>query len=223
MDEEGRWDESMCTALVESLGKLQKIQTLSIISNDAPADLEGSVKSLGNLRKLILRTTMLLPTWINPASLLFLSFLRIHVVVLDESKDFQVLGMLQALRFLEVSAALVAQATERPVVSPEAFPQLRVCRFPDLSMVPSMFPPGAMPRLEDIKFQIDLKDIEDGKINVDDLALGDLPSLQCVQMSLYGGDRYNGEVISEVRERVYQEAYVHPNHPSVSFPLFYED
>jgi len=57
-------------------------------------NLEGSVESLGNLSYLRIRNTSLLPTWINPGSLLLLSFLEIEVAHQVRREDIQVLGML---------------------------------------------------------------------------------------------------------------------------------
>ena len=59
---EGRWDENMCTALVGSLGKLNKIQSLLVYSEDVAVNLDGSVESLGNLSYLYINRTASLPT-----------------------------------------------------------------------------------------------------------------------------------------------------------------
>ena len=94
-------------------------------------NLEGSVESLGNLSYLRIRNTSLLPTWINPGSLLLLSSLLIWVAQVRR-EDIQVLGMLQALRILEVSVDDDdddIQVLERFMVGPDAFPCARDCRF----------------------------------------------------------------------------------------------
>ena len=84
-------------------------------------------------------------------------------------------------------------------------------------MVPSTFPPGAMPRLEKFKFGIQLEDFLRGEFTTDDLALGHLPSLQDVQVELYGTRTVSEEVVTKVKEKLRHEADVHPNHPSLRY------
>ena len=87
-------------------------------------------------------------------------------------------------------------------------------------MLPSTFPPGAMPRLEDFNFNIQLEDFSRGEFTTDDLALGHLPSLRDVDVGLYGEENVSEEVLTKVKEKLRHEADVHPNHPSLRF--FYE-
>jgi disease resistance protein RPM1 len=116
-------------------------------------NLEGSLESLGNVSYLRTGRTSLLPTWFNPGSHL-LSSLEISVVQVRR-EDIQVLGMLQALRFLEVyMSGDNIQALGRFMVAPDAFPRARVCRFIGFQTVPSMFSRGAMPRLETFSFHM---------------------------------------------------------------------
>jgi disease resistance protein RPM1 len=209
-DKEGIWDENMCTALVGSLGKLHKIQHLRVNSGDMAANLEGSVESLGNLSDLSIGTATSLPTWIRPA--LLLSSLEITVVQ-GRREDIQVLGRLQALRYLDLTVSGdIIQVLERFMVSPDSFPCATTCRFRRFSMVPSTFPPGAMPRLENFRFGIPLEDFSRGEFTTDDLALGHLPSLQVVQVDLYGAEKVSKEVVTEVKDKLRREADVHPNH-----------
>ena len=56
-----------------------------------------------------------------------------------------------------------------------------------------------------------------GEFTTDDLALGHLPSLQDVQVELYGIRTVSEEVVTKVKEKLRHEADVHPNHPSLSF------
>lgn len=117
------------------------------------AGLEGSVGSLCSLclSHLRISRTSLLPTWINPESFVLLSHQYITVGQV-RSEDIHVLGKLQALRHLKVEVAaggIPALAVfERFMVSANAFPFVTRCTFAGFSMVPSMFPPGAMPRLQ---------------------------------------------------------------------------
>ncbi|OEL20894.1 hypothetical protein BAE44_0018087 [Dichanthelium oligosanthes] len=213
-DEEGRWDERMCKALMASLGKLHKIQSLSIVNYGPSADLEGSVESLSNLSYLYINDTKSLPTWISPASLVLLSYLHIGVVQVRR-EDIQVLGKLQALRYLTIYMSGGKQALGRFMVSPDAFPCVIKCEFYVFTTVPSMFPPGAMPRLEEFRFEIPLEDFSGGEFALDDLALGHLPSLQSVRLYL---GKWNGseDVVRKVEEKLRHEADVHPNHPKLS-------
>jgi len=212
---EGRWDEKMCTALVGSLGKLNKIQSLSVYSEDVAVNLDGSVESLGNLSYLCIDRTTSLPTWIRPAILLLLSYVYIMVVQVRR-EDIQVLGRLQALRYLEVRVSSGIHVLERFMVSPDSFPCALSCGFYKFSMLPSTFPPGAMPRLEDFRFGIQVEDFSRGEFTTDDLALGHLPSLRDVDVGLYGKENVSEEVLTKVKEKLRHEADVHPNHPSLS-------
>ncbi|XP_025828010.1 putative disease resistance protein At1g50180 isoform X2 [Panicum hallii] len=127
IDKECRWDENMCTALVGSLGKLHKIQYL-VVDSDMSANLEaGSVESLGNLSYLRIGTATSLPTWIRPA--LLLSSLDIAVVQVRR-EDIQVLGRLQALRYLDLTVAGdIIQVLERCWVGLIGTRGSRVCSF----------------------------------------------------------------------------------------------
>ncbi|KAJ1257180.1 hypothetical protein BS78_K197200 [Paspalum vaginatum] len=225
-DEEGRWDESLRTALVGSLANLHKIQTLDIYNNNYESDLDGSMDSpLGNLRDLIIFSIKLLPSWINPVTLPLLSRLQIIMVSQVRRQDIQVLGMLQALTSLDIRVSggrPRPRVLERSVVGADAFPCLVECTLLGFPVVPSMFPAGAMPRLETFRFYIDLEAFSTGgDLTVDDdLALGHLPSLQEVAVSklVTAGDEAvssQDEVATKVKEKLWHEKDVHPNHPSI--------
>ncbi|XP_066335782.1 disease resistance protein RGA5-like [Miscanthus floridulus] len=214
-DKEGRWDESMCRVLVGSLGKLLKIQTLGVeISNDVAVDLEGSVDSLSNLYHLLIYGTSRLPTWINPASFLLLSHLHI-IVAQVRREDIQVLGMLQVLRVLELHVAGTKQVFERFMISADAFPCVTRCEFSGFSMVPSIFPPGAMPRLRRFVFHIRPEDFGDTEFTDDDLTLSHLPSLQTVWVHLDGEETISEEMAMKVKETLKNEARANPNHRDI--------
>jgi disease resistance protein RPM1 len=217
-DNEYRLNKSLCTALVVSIGKLLKIKALSVYTGGVVADLDGSVAvSLGSLRTMSLREISMLPAWINPESLGHLSHLYIIVAQLRR-EDIQVLGMLPALRHLDVFVfGDHIQPLERSfVVSPGAFPVMITCDFcGNFSMVPSMFPQGVMPRLETFKFCIQLEDFSQGEFTVDDLALGHLPSLKRVVARLSGEEKVSDKVARKMEEKLRHEADVHPNNPSI--------
>jgi len=108
------------------------------------------------------------------------------------------------------------QVVERFMVNADAFPCVIKCEFTDFaSVLPSIFPHGALPRLEDYKFCIKLEDFCNGEIIVEDLAIGHLPSLQEITVCFHGQGGY--DVARTVEEIVEHQADVHPNHPLVGF------
>ena len=131
----------------------QNPNSRSTIPDDVEVDLEGSVDSMWNLSRLVIDGTSRLPKWIDPTSFLLLSHLSIKVGQV-RSEDIQVLGMLQALRVLDVKVAGAKQVFERFMIRADAFSCLTRCKFSGFSTVPSMFPPGAMPKLQRFKFYI---------------------------------------------------------------------
>jgi disease resistance protein RPM1 len=157
-----------------------------------------------------------LPTWINPGSLPLLSSLDITVAQVRR-EDIHVLRMLQALRVLEVTVSCDnRQVPGRFMVGPDAFPCARDCTFYGFQTVPSMFPRGAMPRLDNFSFRIHLEDFAEGEFTTDDLALDHLPSLRSVSVSLHHRKDFFQEFEMEVKEKLRQEADGHPNHPSIN-------
>jgi disease resistance protein RPM1 len=215
-DKDGRWDENLCAALVRSLAKLHKINRLKVYSNGMAADLDGSVESLGNLSYLCINQATSLPTWIAPAWLPLLSYLDITMVQV-RTDDIRVLGMLQALRFLRVKVSGEVQVLERFAVSTDAFPCAIKCSFHGFSMAPSVFPHGAMPKLEHLYFPMRLEDFAGGKFASVDLALGHLPCLQSVRVHLTGKEGVSEGLVMEVEEKLRHEAERHPNKPNIRF------
>ncbi|KAL6907923.1 hypothetical protein ACP4OV_002093 [Aristida adscensionis] len=218
-DKEGRLDDSLCKSLIKSLGNLHKIQYLSIRS-DVSVNLDGSVESLASLHTLLIDKTSSLPTWINGASLPLLSKLRITV---DKVRweDIQVLGMLPALRSLQmyVNGTSIIQVEEMLAVSPDAFPCLTWCNFYGFTTAPSMFPPGAMPVLVHLGFFIQVENFSNGDFN--DLAMGHLPSLRHVDVKFYSKGIVRKEMVAELEQALKHEADVHPNHPSILCDTFW--
>ncbi|TVU23682.1 hypothetical protein EJB05_26061, partial [Eragrostis curvula] len=211
-NEEGRSDLNPVKALLESLGNLRKIKDLQIWGDyRAGVDLEGSLESRGSLRRLFICEASLLPTWINPASLSFLSILHITILQMGRG-DIQVLGTLPALCYLYLDISSSIQIKERFPVSVDAFPCLRECTFSGFEIVPSILPAGAMARLETFQFSICLEDFVSG--DFEDLAMDHLPSLRsvCVCINTHG---IAEEVILRVEEMLKHKAAVHPNHPSI--------
>ncbi|CAN6352479.1 unnamed protein product [Urochloa humidicola] len=225
------------------LGKLNKVESLHIKHNicNVLVDLECStteLEPLGNLYQLCIGSIKVLPTWIEPAFLPVLSYLDIEVHF-ERWGDIRLLGLLPCLGHLKFQARLyVAEQGEqhqrleagiflaepgeleiRSVVGPDAFPSLVRCdfRFPGCSqrrVAPCMFPRGAMRRLQELSFGIDLEDFCSGtEFTVDDLALAHFPSLRSVTVRLHCGLRVPEEVTTSVIEKLEHEVAVHPNHP----------
>jgi disease resistance protein RPM1 len=88
-------------------------------------------------------------------------------------------------------------------------------------MAPSVFPYGAMPRLEEFKFPIRLEDYANGKFTGDDLALCHLPFLKSVGVDLTGMEGVSKEVVMEVEEKLRHEAERHPSKPNIRFEDYY--
>ncbi|EMS48496.1 Putative disease resistance RPP13-like protein 2 [Triticum urartu] len=160
-------DESMCNSLVVSLGKLRKMQRLTI-----------------------------------------------YVDRLQPEVDIQILGKLPALRSLWLWTSQ-AQPThvETFVVGANAFPCLRECRFFNFHAVPSMFPRGAMPRLEIMHFTARASDIAGGDLSV---GMGHLPSLQQVTVCLWVEKGSTSDKCNEEADAVLRHAVdTHPNRPTL--------
>ncbi|CAO2149250.1 unnamed protein product [Urochloa humidicola] len=238
-----------CEALVESLGKLKKIESL-LIDCCFDIDLDESMEEpLGNLRRLCIYKPMVLPTWIKPTSVPILSYLDLWVKY-ERRDDIRVLGTLSCLRHLKFSVyhapyyigqswsdsddgAPEPQTVERRFVAgPDAFPSAVSCEFECCqgaqSVVPSLFPPGAMPRLQNLGLKINAEDFGGCELfSLDDLALAHLTSLQSLSLDV-ASRGVTAEVRRSVEQRVQHEVAVHPNNPRFvgpqrrKIPLFAE-
>ncbi|CAL4992587.1 unnamed protein product [Urochloa decumbens] len=249
-----------CEALVESLGKLKKIESL-LIDCCFDVNLDGSMEEpLGNLRRLCIYDPTVLPTWIKPASVPILSYLDIRVKY-ERRDDIRVLGALPCLRHLKFKVKFAPINTRRAwsdsddeapepeaverrrfVAGPDAFPSVVSCEFEcgegAQSVVPSLFPPGSMPRLQHLGLRINADDFGGGRLfdllddlaprlqdlglrinaddfalfSLDDLALSHLTSLQSLTLGFPPGRGVSvREVRRSVKQRVRHEVAVHPN------------
>ncbi|KAG2595927.1 hypothetical protein PVAP13_5KG118000 [Panicum virgatum] len=130
---------SACTnALVESLGKLTRIESLQIQPlRFHPIDLDGSMaEPLENLSRLVcFDLTTLLPAWIQAASLPILSYLAIDVLH-EQRDDIKVLGTLPCLRHLVFRVSLAPEMerfvpTGRYAKAPKLYVPCRTRAFPE--------------------------------------------------------------------------------------------
>ncbi|CAL5089535.1 unnamed protein product [Urochloa decumbens] len=220
------WMAEFAKALVESLGKLKKIESLEIEVIHA-VYLDGSLEEpLGNLCRLCIKRAPEVPMWIRPAWLPVLSYLDIKVTY-EHREDIQILGRLPCLRYLSFATGYGCKE-ERCTVGPDAFPHVVRCKFEldtfyPRRVVPSMFPPGAMPELQDFKFEIRLQHFcSGGELTVDDdLALAHLPSLRSVTVAFYRDyPTVSEEVVTSIREKLEHEAAVHPNYPHIDLKCY---
>nr|UBY06890.1 NBS-LRR disease resistance protein [Dasypyrum villosum] len=141
--------------LIDSLGNLQKLQSLCIRFGGrltdcireswVPPPHLHSFDSWNYPQGSFLR----LPKWINSASLPHLSRLTIFVKEL-QGDDLQIIGMLPDLRSLYLRASRVMGTL---VVRADAFPFTRFCLFDGFPTPPCLFPPGAMPRVQHLDFE----------------------------------------------------------------------
>ncbi|CAL4897510.1 unnamed protein product [Urochloa decumbens] len=209
-------------ALVESLGKLTKIESLQIGDTYMDYDylirynMDGSMEEpLNNLRRLCMVVDFL-PTWVKPALLPGLCYLDIYVRIV-RGEDIQVLGTLPCLRHLKFGGEV--RARESCVVGPDAFPCAVKCDFYYTRgmVLPCMFPRGAMPRLQHFMFSLEPKQfLSGGKFTADDLCLGHLPSLRRVTVGgieLIYHNKDTNDMITSLRKKVEHEAAIHPNSP----------
>uniref|UniRef100_A0ACD5XFU8 Uncharacterized protein n=3 Tax=Avena sativa TaxID=4498 RepID=A0ACD5XFU8_AVESA len=208
-------DESMSKVFLESLSNLHKLESLSIVLGHVDLMREGWVPPL-RLRRLEFQYSLgpflTLPTWISPSSLPVLSYLSINVYEV-RPEDIQILGMLPALRYLNLSAdSTGVVAAEMHAVTAGAYPCATECYFDcNTAVLPSIFARGAAPRLKHLGFEFRGEWISRGDI---DLGTWHLPSLENVEAVLFTRGA-TGKEVMEARATVQAAADEHPNRPSL--------
>ncbi|XP_037457071.1 disease resistance protein RGA5-like [Triticum dicoccoides] len=205
-------DEDLIDILIKSLGNLHKLQNLRIHSGGRLIDrMRESWVPPPNLRCFdsgyFSSWFSRLPKWVNSSSLPHLSTLEIEVEEL-QGEDIQIIGMLPALRFLRLAAKRVMG---RLVVRADAFPSAAVCVFHGFPMSPSLFPPGAMRRVQHLKFEASAPSIASGEV---DCSMEHLPSLEHVQVCL---ERENSsdEEMETAKAWLRRAAQAHPKRPTI--------
>nr|UBY06896.1 NBS-LRR disease resistance protein [Dasypyrum villosum] len=199
--------------LIDSLGNLQKLQILCIDFGGrltdcmheswVPPPRLHTFESWRDQQGSLLR----LPKWINSASLPHLSRLAIFVEEL-QGDDHQIIGMLPALRSLHLCACRVMGML---VVRADAFPFMRFCLFDGFSTPPCLFPPGAMPRVQHLYFEVSARSIASGEV---DCGMGHLPSLEQVWVILRR-DVSSDEEMETGRAWLRRAAEAHPKRPTI--------
>ncbi|TVU41036.1 hypothetical protein EJB05_14526, partial [Eragrostis curvula] len=218
-------DQSISEAFINSLGNLQRLQSLSIEHISLRNNLikwerwvpPSHLRILHINHDFSLRT---MPKWISPASFPHLMHLHLKEVNIVRPEDIQMIGTLPNLSFLSLMGNF-DNFKERPLqkftVSADAFPRVTQCNFSNVVTVPSMFAQGAMLRAERIVFCIRAVDFSsDGGLSFDDLAMDDLPSLQRVLIYLHWGTGVSEEEVTKLKEALKDAADVHPTHPRMN-------
>ncbi|XBH97382.1 hypothetical protein VPH35_127052 [Triticum aestivum] len=152
------------------------------------------------------------PKWVNSTSLPHLSTLAITVFKLQEG-DIQIIAMLPALRSLRLCGRRVMGTL---VVMADAFPCARFCTFTGFLTPPCLFPPGAMPKVEHLGFEVFAQSIASGEL---DCGMGHLPSLEHVEVVL-GHDNSSDEEIETARAWLRCAAEAHPNRPTIEIQTY---
>ncbi|CAL5059708.1 unnamed protein product [Urochloa decumbens] len=223
-----RMDQILCDSLISSLGKMPKLQILKIFysrgSNNNLIKWEcwAAPQHLCILKLWHDESLQTLPKWISPASLPHLTHLFLKEIDHVRPEDIQILGLLPSLCQFTLTAVHGNSELQRFVVSADAFPHTTWCQFMNVIVVPSVFPRGAMPKVESLQFCLRASDFfQNGGFDLDDLALGHLPSLRGVGVRLLGSINETEEVTrvkqALVKAQLRHAVNIHPNHPSLTF------
>jgi disease resistance protein RPM1 len=247
---ENELDESMERNLIQSLGKLQKMQHLalnvpidSVNMNawDVNMDTWDAAVPSPDLRCLFLPSLCFpkLPSWINSAQLSSLSHLDIYLAFMDE-QGFKALGGLPKLCYLRL---LLERGTVPQTEAHGCFQNLRSFVLPK-SMVQfvanedssdlfassrkqrnncsSVLPAVVMPNLEELEIRVNVEELTKKNIvGCEDLGLQYLPSLQRVKGVFNCPGAYEDEV--EREEAALRHAIqVHPNCPALQIKRKWE-
>jgi Leucine-rich repeat (LRR) protein len=212
-------------SLVDCLSKLKKVQNLSIWIASGECKLDALVVPQ-HLCRLSLHSCWLstLPAWVNPSSLMNLSFISIAVTELKE-EDLESLGRLPALCSLnlKVDHENHLGIMRRFFIGAGLFQCLLSCVLWGLRG-PVIYRQGAMPRLTSLRFTLHVRDMREIPGSSDagyNLGLENLLVLQDVTVLLRCGGASDEEV-EEVKVALRHATKIHPNHPTIKL-IGYED
>jgi hypothetical protein len=195
-----------CKAFVESLGKLQKIQVLRVLSTEE-ANLQSFVPSR-QLRELHLDTKHSnLPMWINSSLLPHLTYLWVSLKAVNE-QDIEILGRLPELLTMELMVTVSGGYSPPCECSGGAFPKLRHWETP----APLQALKGAMPSVETCGFLVHVRSLKDSNFDFYFGNLGNLPLLEKATVCIIctGADAWE---VQEAETAVTHAVQVHPNRP----------
>ncbi|KAF0896630.1 hypothetical protein E2562_026745 [Oryza meyeriana var. granulata] len=201
-------NEALVKELLETLGNMEKLQTLNVYACSAGSAVElmgeGWVTP-PDLRTFVVRDGWfsLLPSWIS--SSLKLTKLNIGVRVLRQ-EDMEALGRLQELVSLQLA---VEHSGGQVVVGAGAFPRLRELRIRGETCQQLVFQQGAAPKVRVLEVLVNVEDAIDGLVV---WVSGSLPSLE----ELYVGIPRCGDARrrQEAEKALMHAANVHPNRPT---------
>ncbi|KAK3159886.1 hypothetical protein QOZ80_1BG0052340 [Eleusine coracana subsp. coracana] len=206
--------ENFGEALVQSLGNLRKLQSLDIRIFSGRGNLMRGWAPPPCLRRfLCLGTNGELPTlsaWIKNSSSSLLTFVDVLIRQVCP-EDLHVLGALPSLRIVRLWSE-GRHSVAGMKVKAGTFPCARMCAFMHFATAPSMFAPGAMPRVQHLRFTIWAWDF--GGFGLDDLRMGHLPSLEEVVVGIWCRQEKEEEdmaVVERVEAALRQAAEDHPN------------
>ncbi|KAK3159836.1 hypothetical protein QOZ80_1BG0051660 [Eleusine coracana subsp. coracana] len=199
-------------AFVQSLGNLRKLQSLNMSLSGERCDLIRSWAPPPCLRRFICNGGWIsvLPEWINNNCCPSLTFLDICVSEVG-AEDLKTLGTLSSLRVVRLrNLGRIDEGDRLLEVNANAFPCARNCRFINVVATPSMFPPGAMPLVQCLRFCVRAWDFAGGGgFGLDDLRMGHLPSLEKVEVDLWYREEEDDTKVVEAALR--QAVEDHPN------------
>ncbi|XP_004963180.1 putative disease resistance RPP13-like protein 3 [Setaria italica] len=204
-----------------SLSKLHKIQDISMLLTaylEMDVGREPSFALSSSLRTLQLLNVHFskVPAWMNGQRLPNLCQLKVLVSNTDE-QDLRILGTLQKLRHL-VLMDIRYHKLKLTICGCGGFQNLR---FLHLGGSPLQFVPGAMPRLEDITFSVNVFELVDANISFD-FGLENLSSLQSVTVGVHCADACLREV-EEAEAAIRHAVDIHSKHPSLLVKRMDED
>lgn len=212
-------EPSLEKELLDTLGKLHKLQTLNVHGcTESAMELmreEGWVPP-PDLRTFVVRDAWfsLVPSWIiRSASRLKLTELQIGVRELRQ-EDLQALGMLQDLRTLQLAVERTGSGGGRVLVvdgGGASFPCLRELRLRgEACHYQLVFQEGAGPKVRVVELHVDVDRAKDSLV----WGLGSLPSLQDLYVAIsMCGDAESRQQEAETALR--QAAAAHPNRPTL--------
>ncbi|OEL30876.1 hypothetical protein BAE44_0008105 [Dichanthelium oligosanthes] len=190
-------------ALPHSVTLLRQLKCL--LTDGVVQELPAGMGNLTSLEELHL------PAWINASLVPNLSHLDVTVKSV-ETRDLDQLGSLPELR------SLVLFISDKPfhaVIAAGAFPKLRYCHF---SRLLGTYQPGAMPCLNLVMFNFNVRNLKDANFGLKGLdRLTYLPSLENVLATIYCWDAKTEEVQEAEAAAVRHAINIHPKQLSYSF------
>jgi hypothetical protein len=212
--------------LLESLCRLQKLESLNILSCDEYVPV-NELKPSPNLRRFrVCGYVESLPKWINVSSVPVLSYIDLHLCEV-RTEDIQSLGMLQTLRYVSVEVSNASKGNTRKrkerffagskehnivenlVLTAGAFPCARVCLFNKVVLVRPIIQKGAMQMVQRLRCGLQPCSIDSDNF---DLSIPNLPSLEQLRIDIKTRGSTSNEC-SRAIDMLKRAAEDHPRRP----------